>query len=522
MNNRFDLVTDVLIIGSGIAGCATALSAAEAGANVLLINTDSDPTESNTAYAQGGIVAAVNGDSADMLAHDIESAGAGLCNPEAVRYLAENGPKMVQEILVDHIGVNFSKTESGDFDVTEEAAHSIPRIFHADDLTGRAIIESMVEATRQHERIDFRTGYMAVDLLNVSQHGANRLDIYRPPHCVGAYILNKESGDILTVAAQQTVLATGGLGRVYLHTTNPINARGDGLAMAYRIGARLLNLEYIQFHPTTLYHRDANSFLISESLRGEGARLVNKDGDTFMERYDERGSLAPRDIVARGIQDEMLRSGRSCVYLDISHKDADWIRGRFPHIYKNCLQYDIDITKRRIPVVPAAHYACGGVAVDLNGQTSIPNLRAVGEVSCTGLHGANRLASTSLLEGLLWGWTTGEDCAKAAKDNRMDIPAIRPFIAEKEPADPALIAQDWLSLRYTMWNYVGLSRTPRRLARAMEIVRELQQEILGFYQEAQPTEAVIGLRNGITSALAILFAAQRNHESRGCHHVETD
>jgi L-aspartate oxidase len=517
-----DIQTDILIIGSGIAGCAAALAAARGGADVTMITGATDPLESNTAHAQGGIVTLGEGDSPELLERDIMEAGAGLCLPDAVRYLAEEAPALVQRLLVDELGVEFSRGESGQLDMTEEAAHSLPRILHADDLTGRAIALKMLDAVRANPRITLLTGHMAVDLLNLPDRSANLLDQYRPPCCVGAYVLDTASGQVATVRAQETILATGGLGRIYLHTTNPWVARGDGVAMAYRIGARLQNLEYVQFHPTTLYHRDADNYLITESMRGEGGRLVNSEGAEFMERYHPLGSLAPRDIVARGIQDEMLRSGRSCVYLDITHKNADWVRGRFPNIYRTCLKYHIDITSQPIPVVPAAHYSCGGVLADRLGRTTIPRLRAAGEVSCTGLHGANRLASTSLLEGLLWGWSAGEDCARwlGKRDYRMAIPPIRPFIAETEPSDPALIAQDWLSIKYTMWNYVGLARTAKRMARALSILRELQQEVQAFYQKAQPTESIIGLRNGVTAALAVLFAAQRNHTSRGCHFVQ--
>ncbi|MBN1865708.1 L-aspartate oxidase [Candidatus Sumerlaeota bacterium] len=520
-----ELNADVLVIGCGVAGCAAALAAARQGAHVLVLCGSTDPLESNTAHAQGGIIGPAPGDSPELLAHDILTAGAGLCDPTAVEHLARNAAPLLERLLISELGVSFDRSASGDLDMTEEGAHSLPRILHADDLTGRAIIEPMLEAVRSHPNVTFRAGAVAVDLLSLPARSANRLDIYRPDCCVGAYALDVETDTVMTVTAQQTILATGGLGQLFLHTTNPRVARGDGVAMAYRVGARLLNMEFVQFHPTTLFHRDADSFLISESLRGEGALLLDHKGEEFMKRYHPQGTLAPRDVVARAIQIEMLESGIPCVYLDITHKDPSWVRKRFPHIHKNCLKHGIDIATQRIPVVPAAHYACGGVAVDLLGRTTIPNLRAVGEVSCTGVHGANRLASTSLLEGLLWGWEAGTDAArvvKGEKPGRVQIPPIEPFIAEREPADPALVRQDWLTIKYTMWNYVGLTRTPKRLSRAMLILRELQYEVLSFYQRARPTDAVIGLRNGVTAALAILFAAQRNHTSVGCHYLTKD
>lgn len=521
-----DLHTDILVIGAGIAGCSAALAAARSGAEVLLITGQRDPLISNTARAQGGIVATGKGDSADLLAKDIEVAGAGICNPAAVRHLAEKGPEMVRRVLVDELGVPFDEGINGELDVTEEGAHSVPRILHAEDLTGLAIIETLLKAVAEESRISFLPNRLAVDLLNLPDHSAHVLDAYRPQCCVGAYVLNFETHEVDTVTAEKTILATGGLGQIYLHTTNPKPARGDGIAMAYRMGARLLNLEYVQFHPTALYHRDAKRFLISESLRGEGGELVDNRGNAFMQKYHERGSLAPRDVVARAIQNEMLQLDHPCVYLDISHKPADWLRERFPNIYRECMKYHIDLTQQPIPVVPAAHYTCGGIQTDLVGKTSIPNLRAVGEVACTGLHGANRLASTSLVEGLLWGWSAGEDSVRSRHGRREGemtaIPRMRPFVQETEEMDAALIDQDWRTLKYTMWNYVGLNRTPRRLSRAMSILRELQFEILAFYSKARLDDTVIGLRNGITAALAVLFAAQRNHTSRGCHYLGED
>jgi len=520
-----DRDVDVLVIGSGVAGCAAALSAARAGARVLLATRSSDPTDSSTGHAQGGIVTIGPGDSPELLDRDIAAAGAGMCNPDATRLLAEEGPPLLERLLIEELGVSFDRGVDGDFDVTEEGAHSLPRILHTDDLTGRAIILSLLPAVEREPNITVRNGMVALDLLNVPDHGANHLDIYRTPRCAGAYCLDMASGEVETLSARQTILATGGLGQLYIHTTNPELARGDGVAMAYRAGARLSCLEFVQFHPTALYHRDADSFLISESVRGEGGTLIDHTGRDFMGKYHPRGSLAPRDVVARAIQNEMLESQHRCVYLDITSKDADWLHRRFPNIHATCSRHGIDLAQQPIPVVPAAHYSCGGVATDMVGQTTFEGLRAVGEVACTGLHGANRLASTSLLEGLLWGWRAGEAAASEIKnDSRGDLdpPAIRPFVPESEPADPALIAQDWLTIRYTMWNYVGLTRTPRRMLRAMSILRELQYEILNFYSRTRPTDSVIGLRNGVTAALAVLFAAQRNHASCGCHYLEED
>lgn len=512
--------TDILVIGCGIAGAVAALSAADAGADVLVITNAIDPLESNTVYAQGGIVYKGADDTSERLAADIIEAGAGKSLPAAVQFLAENGPPLVKKLLIQKYKVPFDCHKSGALDFTLEGAHSSQRIIHAADTTGKAIIASLVAAMKRHPKIKIMTGVTAVDLLTLSHHSNSPMDVYEPLTCVGLYALLQKKKRIVPIMAKETILATGGLGQIFLHTSNPSGARGDGIALAYRAGARLINLEFVQFHPTTLFQMGARRFLISESLRGEGAVLIRKNGERFMEKIHPLGSLAPRDVVARAIQNVMLTHDEPCVYLDIRHKDAAWFKSRFPNIYKTCLEAGIDITSEPIPVVPAAHYCCGGVAVDLQGRTSISRLRAVGEVSCTGIHGANRLASTSLLEGLLWGYEAGRHAAAAIRKNRSDyyFPEIEPWVHEKENMDPALIYQDWLTIKYTMWNYVGLTRTTRRMERARQILRELREEVEAFYRKAALTDALIGLRNGVITAMATLFAAQENRESRGCHY----
>jgi L-aspartate oxidase len=510
--------TDVLIIGAGAAGCVTALAAAEGGAEVTLILNSSDFLDSNTGQAQGGIIYRGKSDSPALLAKDILAAGAGKCDPRAVRWLARRGPALVKKLLIDRLNVPFDRDAKGNLDITREAAHSIARIVHTEDLTGRAIEQSLYDAIQRAPSIRVIRGATAVELLTLSHHSRIPTDVYEPPTCIGAYVLLQNEKRVVPFLAKETVLATGGLGQLYLHTTNPKRARGDGIAMAYRAGARLINLEYVQFHPTALYHPGAERFLISESVRGEGGRLVRKNGSTFMERYHAKGSLAPRDVVARAIHDVMLEHDEPCVYLDITHKKPEWTKKRFPNIFKRCRELGIDITREPIPVVPAAHYACGGVAVDLHGRSSIRRLRAIGEVSCTGLHGANRLASTSLLEAMLWGWTAGADIAQNLKREHYYFPAIADWAHEKEQVDPALILQDWLTIKYTMWNYVGLVRSTRRMKRARQILRVLQLEIGDFYEKAKLTDELLGLRNGVQTALAVLFAAMENHESRGCHY----
>jgi L-aspartate oxidase len=512
--------TDVLVIGSGLGGCAAALAAARHGARVLMLTKCAKPEESNTYYAQGGIIYRGKVDSPPQLAADITAAGDGLCNPSAVALLAREGPRLVDEVLIKGVHVAFDQVHdgSGALDLTAEAAHSTARIVHHADTTGRAIEEAMLAAVAKEPRIEVRTGQTAIDLLTLSHHSLDPTDVYAPPTCVGAYVFDQASRQVETIMARETILATGGLGRIFLHTSNPAGACGDGVAMAYRAGARCINMHFVQFHPTTLFVGDER-FLISESMRGEGAKLVDDRGREFMRAYHPDGSLAPRDVVARGIHQMMHETGSPCAYLDISHKDPEWIRTRFPRIYERCREAGIDITTQPIPVVPAAHYSCGGVAVDEWGRSSLLRLRAVGEVSCTGLHGANRLASTSLLECLVWGTRAGEDAgASIAAGGQYYLPGISPWKQETEPVDPALVAQDWLTIRQTMWNYVGLVRSRKRLDRAHQILRELHLEIGRFYAQSELSDALIGLRNGIQTALVVLLAAIEARTSAGAHY----
>ncbi len=517
---RLLIKTDVLVIGAGIAGAVCALKAAQWGANVVLLHQGVNADSKNTRWAQGGIIYTADGDSPEILSDDIIRAGAGLTLPEAASMLACEGPGLVREILVNELGVDFDRRPDGSFNITEEAAHSMPRILHCKDRTGFYINDALERAVCAEPRITLLSPWLAVDLLTLDHHSRQKLDIYRPNMCLGAYVLDITSNRIETILARQTVLATGGVGGIYLHSTNSDAARGDGLAMAYRARVRLLNLEYIQFHPTTFYHPHSPRFLISESMRGEGARLIREDGNEFMHHYHESGSLAPRDVVARAIHEELIEGNNPCVYLDISHKNADWIRQRFPTITGACLTLGVDITQDPIPVVPAAHYCCGGVATDLYGRTSLNGLWAVGEVACTGLHGANRLASTSLLEGLVLGVRSARSIMEALKHPAGgDFPAVDPWADMNEPTDSALILQDWLTIKYTMWNYVGLIRTPRYLSRASRILRELQDEVEAFYAQTRLDEHLIGLRNGVQASLSILYAARRNRFSRGCHYL---
>ena len=511
--------SDVLVVGTGIGGLVTAMFLAESGFKVNVITKGERPEESNTDNAQGGIIYKGEEDSKELLVKDILEAGAGASNPEAAEILAEYGPKLVEEVLIKKVRVNFNRREDGSFDLTEEGAHSVRRILHADDLTGRAIERSLLNYISGLENVEIYTSHVAIDILTLQHHCRNPVFVYKQPEALGVYAYSEKEKRVKRFVAKATVIATGGLGQIYLHTTNPDVATGDGFAMAYRAGLPLINMEYIQFHPTTLYHKDAKRFLISESVRGEGAVLKTPDGKEFMKKYHPLGSLAPRDVVSRAIHEEMTENGYKYVLLDLaSYMDAEKIKERFPNIYKTCLKYGIDITKEPIPVVPAVHFACGGIKVNMWSETDMKRLFAVGEVACTGVHGANRLASTSLLEGLVFGWRAAERIKQRWNEFSQEFPEPIPWIDTGEfKPDPALINQDWITLKHIMWNYVGLVRTEKRLKRAIYDLRHLWWEVEEFYRKAKITRQLIELRNGILVGLVVARAAFRNRESRGCH-----
>ena len=516
--------TDVLIIGSGIAGGIAAYQLAEAGIEVTIVSRKKDNSDTATYYAQGGIVYQGKNDNPQNLADDILKAGAGHSDPGAVKILSENGPGLVKDILIDKFNVPFDKDPGGGLSLVLEGGHSRPRILHAADATGKAIEETIYSKLTSGKNINFLRGYTAVDLLTPDHHSANRLDVYKPVNCTGAYLLDQKNGRIIRYLAKNTILATGGLGRIFLRTTNPAGARGDGIAMAYRAGARVINNEFIQFHPTMFYHEYKPNFLISEAVRGAGARLVHADGRPFMQNYSQDWKdLAPRDIVSASIHKEIIENGLTNVFLDAaSYIPADKIKSEFPNIYKKCLGSGLDMTKDLIPVVPAAHYSCGGVWVNGFGQTTIQNLYAAGEVSCTGVHGANRLASTSLLEGLVWGCRCSGQILKTIGSQKL-------FPAEYIPAwqddnyyspDTALIRQDMSSIQHIMWNYVGLVRNKYRLQRALRELRNLENEIERFYRVTKLTDDLVGLRNAVRAASIVTMAAWSNKKSMGCHYRE--
>jgi len=518
--------TDVLIIGAGIAGSAAALRLARnPNRRIILITRNPDPHESNTRWAQGGIIHRSQEDSPELLIHDILAAGAGASLPAAAQILAEEGPARLEEFLMQEGGVHFDRDTGGRLAYGQEAAHSVRRILHVGDGTGQAIIKALITAVRSHPNIELLTKATAVDLITYPHHSRKPLDTYQPIACHGAYVFDRNGSAVHRTLAAVTILATGGLGRIYRNTTNPPGSQGDGLAMAHRAGARIINAEYVQFHPTALAIPGAEGFLISEAVRGEGGVLLTPEGTPFMEKYSpEWKDLAPRDVVAIAIHSEMEANGYSHVLLDIaSHMSANQLRERFPNIYAECMRVGLDITREPIPVVPAAHYFCGGVYVDLWGHTTIQNCYAVGEVSCTGLHGANRLASTSLLEGLVWGTRAAEHIEETFRFSaprtlsRDDVPPWDESGLTQE-ADNTLIQGDMQTIQNIMWHYVGLIRSGDRLSRAIRELRHLQNEIETFYRTTKLSDGLIGLRNAVEVALIVAQAARHNRQSRGCHY----
>ena len=504
---------DYIVMGSGAAGLLFALKVAHSGR--VAIVTKKNMEESNSYYAQGG-VAAVFSDSDSLETHvqDTCTAGAGLCHMDAVQATVSEGPQRIRD-LQDY-GVEFSMLEEDPtmLDLGREGGHSKRRVLHVKDFTGKAIIEVLLERVKEHENIEILEGHMAVDLIMSNKLLGTRT----PGSCLGVYVLNEETGAIIPMRAPVTVLATGGAGKVYLYTSNPDVASGDGIAIAYRAGARVANMEFFQFHPTCLFHPRAKSFLISEALRGEGGELVLRDGTPFMKKYHELGSLAPRDYTARAIDTELKRTGDDYVLLDMSARKPDFIRNRFPKIYHQCLSLGIDMTAGPIPVVPAAHYSCGGVLTDLHGRTSIDGLYAIGEVAHTGLHGANRLASNSLLEALVFGQRAATACMQDRTRTVMVEEVPRWDIGKAVDSDEAVvITQTWDEIRRFMWNYVGIVRTDKRLRRALQRILLVREEIEAYYWNFIISRDLLELRNlGLVAELIIRSAMQRK-ESRGLH-----
>jgi len=515
-----EITTDFLVIGSGIAGLSFALQAAKTGR--VAVVTKKEKAEGSTNYAQGGIASVFDqDDSFDLHIKDTLKSGDGLCNEDIVKIVVEEGPERINELIA--MGVCFSRRgkEGEALDLGREGGHSKRRIVHTKDMTGREVERILLDRAEEEENIEIYENHMAIDLITKSKlirRGIIATETNET--CWGAYVLHVEQGEIITFLSKITVLSSGGAGKVYLYTSNPDIATGDGVAIGYRAGAKVANMEFVQFHPTCLYHPLAKSFLISEAVRGEGGVLLDKKGNRFMEKYHPLKDLAFRDIVARSIDMELKKSGEECVYLDISHKDPGFIADRFPNIHETCLKYQVDITREPIPVVPAAHYMCGGLLTDEHGKTNLRNLYAIGEVACTELHGANRLASNSLLEALVFARR-----AALASSAEMEGKKGEPF--PKAPQwDPGsatdseemvVVSHNWDEIRSFMWNYVGIVRTNKRLARAKTRVESIQSEIKEYYWNFLVTQDLLELRNIALVAELIISCASLRKESRGLH-----
>ncbi len=515
-----EVQTDYLVIGSGIAGLIFALEAAHNGRVVIV--TKKEKAETSTNYAQGGIASVFDlEDSFDLHIHDTLESGAGLCHEDVVRLVVEEGPSRIRDLM--SLGVHFSHqaTHEDSLDLGKEGGHSKRRIVHTKDRTGHEVERVLLDRIEENPNITLLENHMAIDLLTKSKLVRRGIVASETREtCWGAYVLDVLEGRVITFLSRVTVLASGGAGKVYLFTSNPDIASGDGVAMGYRAGVKVANMEFVQFHPTCLYHPQAKNFLISEAVRGEGGILLDRKGRRFMGKYHPLKDLAFRDIVARSIDLELKKSGDECVYLDISHRPADFVRDRFPHIHATCLTYGIDITKEPIPVVPAAHYMCGGLLTDIHGQTTIDNLYAIGEVACTGLHGANRLASNSLLEALVFARRAADAALRVIQENRRPFPKAPLWDSgtATDSEEMVVVTQNWDEIRRFMWNYVGIVRTSKRLARARNRILNIQQEIKDYYWDFTVTKDLLELRNLAMIAELIITCALQRKESRGLHY----
>ena len=506
---------DFVVVGTGVSGLSFALEASKYGSVAVITKRASE--NSNTTWAQGGICCVADDeDSFESHIADTVDAGAGLCDHDVVKTIVESAPSAIEKMV--NIGVQFDRNSAGKYELGKEGGHSQRRVLHSKDTTGKEISEKLIYSAKQSENIEIFEHHFAIDIITTEKLGVSGTN-----EVAGIYVLNESTGEILTFRSDKVVLCTGGCGRVYLYTTNPNIATGDGLAMAYRAGAEISNMEFIQFHPTCLYHHELKNFLISEAVRGEGGKLIGKDGNEFMHKYDPRGSLAPRDIVARAIDHEIKKTGQPCVYVDIRHKSREYIEERFPNIYKTCLSVNIDPAIDPIPVVPAAHYQCGGVKTDVDGKTSINGLYAIGEVACTGLHGANRLASNSLLEGSVMAFRAVENINTENKKNR---PKNKNLIipdwtsGEAEDVDElVVIYHNWDEIRRLMGDYVSIVRTNKRLKRAATRLLNLRKEVQEFYWNFKICSELLELRNLVDTASLVVDCAQRRKESRGLHYT---
>lgn len=517
-----EIKTDFLVIGSGVAGLTFALKVASFGTVVLV--TKKGIMDSSTTLAQGGIASVFDQlDSFDLHIKDTLDAGDGLCNREVVEMVVKNGPDRILELI--DLGVNFNIIGGGkstQLDLGREGGHSKKRIVHAQDMTGLELETVLVRHVKSNEQITVYENHIAIDLITFSTRMTRGLVVTtHDDYCCGAYVLDRTTNQVITICANITLLATGGAGKAYLYTSNPDIATGDGIAMSYRAGATIANMEFVQFHPTCLYHPEVKNFLISEAVRGEGGILIDAAGTPFMENYDPEKDLACRDVVARAIDSELKKSGQDSVFLDISHKDPDFVKDRFPHLYEKCLSLSIDMTSDPVPVVPATHYMCGGVTTDMSGRTDIQRLYALGETACTGLHGANRLASNSLIEALVYADKAAEQAVKDLNEFDFDStpdPASWDEVGTTDSDEGIVVSHNWDEIRRCMWNYVGIVRSNKRLARAKRRIEIIQNEIREYYWDFKVTADLIELRNIATVAELIIACATHRKESRGLHY----
>ncbi len=517
---------DFLVIGSGVGGLTFALKAAQYGS--VAIVTKKEIATTSTAAAQGGVASVFGSvDSFDLHIQDTHAAGDGLCDEEVVEMVVKGGPDRIRELI--DMGVQFNlrhEQENADeepkLSLGQEGGHSRKRIIHAQDMTGREIERVLVETVREHDRITVFEDHIAIDLITYSMRMKRGVVVTSHEEtCCGAYVMSTADNAVHTFSAGITLLATGGAGKVYIYTSNPDIATGDGIAMGYRAGATVANLEFVQFHPTCMYHPDAKNFLISEAVRGEGGILLDARGNAFMEKYDPQKDLACRDVVARAIDTELKKSGNDSVFLDISHQDTNFVKERFPNIHEKCLSFGVDMTKEPIPVVPAAHYMCGGVATDLDGRTDIARLYSVGETACTGLHGANRLASNSLLEALVYAdRASARAIAELESGSLTQLPELSPWdeVGTTDSDEAIMVTHNWEEIRRFMWNYVGIVRSNKRLERAKNRAVNIAQEINEYYWDFKITSDLVELRNIALVAKLIIRCAMRRHESRGLHY----
>ncbi len=523
-----EIRTDFLIIGSGIAGLSFALKVVPFGTVALV--TKKEVMDSSTNLAQGGIASVFGqNDSFDLHIKDTLVAGDGLCNKDVVALVVKDGPTRIHELIEWGVQFNLSQADATKgsniiraFDLGREGGHSHNRIVHAHDMTGQEVERALIERIRSHDQITLFEDHIAIDLITYSTRMKRGLiTTTHEDFCCGAYVLDRKNNQVKTFAAKATLLATGGAGKVYLYTSNPDIATGDGIAMAYRAGATIANLEFVQFHPTCLYHPEAKNFLISEAVRGEGANLIDARGNPFMQNYDSQKELACRDIVARAIDTELKKSGDDCVYLDIRHRDSEFIRQRFPNLYAKCLSYGIDMTTDPVPIVPAAHYMCGGVVTDMSGRTDIHRLYAIGETACSGLHGANRLASNSLLEALVYADRAARQTIKEVQSIAEDeVPALAAWdeVGTSDSDEMIMVSHSWDEIRRFMWNYVGIVRSDKRLERAARRIEIIQREIRDYYWNFKVVPDLIELRNIAMVAELIIKCALHRKESRGLHY----